>query len=48
MPEIQIFKFKNNQLRSMIDAHGEPWFVDDMPAAPQAMPLRQARTEVRR
>ena len=27
MPEIQIFKFKNNQLRSMIDAHGEPWFV---------------------
>jgi len=27
MPQIQIFKFKNNQLRSMIDAHGEPWFV---------------------
>lgn len=27
MPQIQIFKFKNNQLRSIIDAHGEPWFV---------------------
>jgi hypothetical protein len=31
-----------------LDADGEPWFVDDVPAAPQAMPLRQARTEVRR
>lgn len=27
MPEIQIFKFKNNQPRLDIDAAGEPWFV---------------------
>lgn len=27
MPEIQIFKFKNNQLRTLTDNQGEPWFV---------------------